>query len=441
VQIFEWYADGMPIPQIIDHLVARGIPSPRRTRWTIQATRRILGNERYRGYQIWGASSFERRPRTNRRVQRRRPREEWQVVERPELRIISDDLWVRVADRRAAVRASLGVDPGKRNLARGRSALYSPYLFSGFLRCGTCGGTICIVSGGQGSPRYGCPNSSRNGLTACDNRLTIRATVADPMLLAGLQTELQRPEVVHYVTEAVSEEVSRRLDDSPRRRDDLLAQRVTTERKLQNLIRAVEDGIALPSVRQTIAVREAELRRLDEELQGLDDSPKMDVAVIPTWVRQQLRDVADLLRDKPERAKVEFRRLNVSFTLCPVHNEGRPFLRAIRTGDFQSLCGYKDLRASTGGRSGPESVPGATVWAKRIGAAGAPAHREPLQAQDLRREAGPSTRAYPIEEGAPLDILLEVSRIVQNSAKSSRLLTAINTAVYRHGAYRSNGSV
>jgi hypothetical protein len=38
VQIFEWYGDGMPVPQIIDRLTAERIGSPRGTRWTIQTT-------------------------------------------------------------------------------------------------------------------------------------------------------------------------------------------------------------------------------------------------------------------------------------------------------------------------------------------------------------------------------------------------------------------
>ena len=58
---------------------------------------------------------------------------------------------------------------------------------SGFLRCGCCGGAITIVAGGCGSPRYGCSRRSKNGPSSCANHLTIRAKVADGVLLGELQ--------------------------------------------------------------------------------------------------------------------------------------------------------------------------------------------------------------------------------------------------------------
>jgi len=59
------------------------------------------------------------------------------------------------------------------------------------------------------------------------------------------------------------------------------------------------------------------------------------LAVIPSWVRQQLEDTAGLLTDTPEKTKTVFRRLGVSFTLFPVYTESpRPFLRAEAATDF-----------------------------------------------------------------------------------------------------------
>ncbi len=65
-----------------------------------------------------------------------------------------------------------------------------------------------VVSGGAGSPRYGCPYSWRNGLTTCTNRLTVRAKIADAALLSGMQEELQQPDTVAYVTEALSARIA-----------------------------------------------------------------------------------------------------------------------------------------------------------------------------------------------------------------------------------------
>ena len=75
VQVFEWYANGVGIPHIVDRLVAERISSPRGRRWSDKHVRRILGNERYRGLQIWGQGRAEQRPGTNQRVWRPQPRD------------------------------------------------------------------------------------------------------------------------------------------------------------------------------------------------------------------------------------------------------------------------------------------------------------------------------------------------------------------------------
>ncbi len=282
------------------------------------------------------------------------------MAERPELRILSDKLWDRVAARRAEMREAFGIQPGRQNLARGRSGLYSPHLFVGFMRCGVCGQRVSIVSGGMGSPRLGCPNSWHNGILACDNRLTVRSKIVDPILLAGLQAELQRPETVHYITDAVTATVTRFLHQKPQQRAQLVAQREAVGRKLDNLVRAVENGVGLASLQHAMTGREAELRQLDDELATLDDPPTVKLEVIPTWVREQLHDVAGVLRDAPERAKVEFQRLGVQFTLSPIRDEGSPFLRAVGTGDLARCVASRTSqgRTAAAGQEGPLGRPG-----------------------------------------------------------------------------------
>ena len=60
------------------------------------------------------------------------------------------------------------------------------------------------MSGGVGSPRYGRQRHSKQGDTVCANRLTVRAKVADPMLLAGLQRFLLEPQTIAYLTDALT---------------------------------------------------------------------------------------------------------------------------------------------------------------------------------------------------------------------------------------------
>jgi hypothetical protein len=192
---------------------------------------------------------------------------------------------------------------------------------------------------GYGTPRYECLRRSKNGPSACVNHLTIRANVADAMLLNGLQCELLRPETVAYVTARLTEALHTLADQRPQQRALLERSRATVAHKLQHLIAAVEADAGAPTVFQAIRDRESELRSLERELAATREPIAERLTVIPTWVRQQLEDVAGLLRETPARAKAEFQRLAIRFTIHPVFNEPpRPFLRAEGSGQFEHLA-------------------------------------------------------------------------------------------------------
>lgn len=356
-QVFEWYSGGIGVETIVSRLNHDGVRGPRARCWRAGAVRTLLANEKYRGLHIWGKQSVDRRPGTRQRVMRDLPRDQWHIQERPELRLVSEELWQRVQARRADVRQAFGLKAGQ-NLVRGRNAaLYSRHLFSGFLRCGVCGGAITAVSGGYGSPRYGCLQSWKNGRDVCTNRLTIRAKVADPALLAGLRAELLRPETVATITSLLAAELNALLDQRPAVRNRAETGLREARRRLQNLIQAIEDGAGGATVREALAARETDVRRLEAELATLAEPLERKLAVMPTWVRQQLEDVAGLLTDTPERTKAEFKRLGVAFTLHPVHEQrARPFLRAEGTTDFAQVISGQYPPCSTTDATHPRSA-------------------------------------------------------------------------------------
>ena len=244
-RIFEWAADGVGSATIVDRLNREGVPGTGGKRWNKTPVDRILKNERYLGRQIWGQTTVDREPSTGRIIQRKQPRQEWKVIERPELRIVSDELWGRVQATRKEVREALAP---KRNLARGTSGKHhSKHLFVGFAKCALCGGTMSTVSGGSGSPRLGCRRSWNDGTSSCPNRLTIRIKVAEPQILAKLQAELLLEKNIAYIARAVEREAKKALaagsKDSTSTRK-LLDQE---KRKLENLVAALEGGSTAPS--------------------------------------------------------------------------------------------------------------------------------------------------------------------------------------------------
>ena len=186
--------------------------------------------------------------------------------------------------------------------------------------------------------------------------MTIMSKVVDPLILKALQDELLRPEWVDEITKAVTNDVQARLNQEPARRVALSSQRAAVARKLDSLLAAAEDGIPFASLKARIGEPEAEIRQIDEELAGLGEQSTVDRRVFPTWVQQQLTDLAGLLHDAPQRAKAELKRLDVCFTLHPIRDEGKPFLRAEGTGDLDALCRTRDLPSTARSRAQmPES--------------------------------------------------------------------------------------
>jgi site-specific DNA recombinase len=345
VQAFEWHASGLGAGRIVQRLNRDGLRGPRGARWKEGAVKRVLANEKYRGLLIWGKKTFERRPGTRQYVQRPVLREQWKTAEHPELRIVSEELWARVAARRASVRGSLPAATG-RTLMRGRNAaLHSPHLLSGFMKCGTCGGAVVVVTGGYGSPRYGCLQSWRNGVDACANRLTIRAKVADRHLLAGLRAELLSPATLEYVTNALARELNRRIDQRPQLIADAQVARERAAQRLQRLVDAIENGVAPAALANALAERQAEIASLDVTLTELDGSLHQRLAVMPVWVRQQMEDLVALLSDTPERTKTEFQRLGMRVTMTATSSEnGRMYYQGDVVNSLPCLAGIREMR-------------------------------------------------------------------------------------------------
>jgi DNA invertase Pin-like site-specific DNA recombinase len=340
--IYTWYADGAVITDIITRLVRSGHPAPRGGSWRVGALRRLLRNPKYTGQLVWGRTQQARRPGSSARVLRSVPPDQWQTQTRPELRIVSDELWTRVQARIQDTDRRVNRRRQDRHalLLRGRDArLHGRALFSGFLHCGTCGHAIGIVGShtvnGITYRYYGCAHASRNGDTACTNRLTVRDTVANAALLAGLQAELTRPETIDAISAQLTTAVNDVLHQRPAQRAELLRAREAAAGKLANLVAAVEAGSTSPTLLSALSAREAELAVIDAKVRALDEPIDERISVIPTWVRQQLEDAAGLAAEAPDRARLEFDRLGISITLQPVYDEGaRPFLRAVASGQF-----------------------------------------------------------------------------------------------------------
>jgi site-specific DNA recombinase len=179
-----------PSPKAITRALNRDkVPGPRGRAWgpsTIHGQRRrgngILNNELYVGRLVWNRLRFITDPQTGKRVARFNSESARIVKEVPELRIIDQDLWDRVKARQGALEARIMGD-GVRIEDRRRPR----YLFSGLLKCGSCGGGFVKYS----HDRLGCATARTKG--TCDNLLTIKRPFVEACVLNGLRHHLMDP--------------------------------------------------------------------------------------------------------------------------------------------------------------------------------------------------------------------------------------------------------
>jgi hypothetical protein len=79
------------------------------------------------------------------------------------------------------------------------------------------------------------------------------------------------------------------------------------------------------TVLKAIADREATIERLEGELRKREEKPSTKkLPDLPSWVGEQLKDLAGLLKSDPAKVKSEFRRLNLQLTFHPTEAEPRP---------------------------------------------------------------------------------------------------------------------
>jgi Recombinase len=125
------------------------------TGWGGTTVKAILENESDLGRFRWNQRQWVRDWETGRRIGRDRPESEHKVTERPELAIISAELWADVASRRRAKKV-----PGSPRPIRKDS---QPSAIAPLCDCGVCRGRFSITGKNHGSRALGCSTRRSKG--------------------------------------------------------------------------------------------------------------------------------------------------------------------------------------------------------------------------------------------------------------------------------------
>ena len=157
----------------------------------------MLRNETYNGRVMWNRRKSKTVPGTKRRITEMRPKSDWNIDKRPDLRIIDDVLWQRVQKRLAQTHKKASP---KQKRPRGRPARY---LLSGILKCGCCDANFIMCD----NLSYRCSSHTNGGQHLCDNHLKVQRTVAEDVLLAEVENRLLQDDVMQPVERRVRESI------------------------------------------------------------------------------------------------------------------------------------------------------------------------------------------------------------------------------------------
>jgi site-specific DNA recombinase len=310
-RIFEMTADGCSLKTIAKTLNAERIRSPqpgtkkKYDSWAPSGIREMIRRELYTGKIVWNKSRKVKVPGTNKRVRRPRPENEWKIVSAPELRIVSDDLWARVK-----ARIKWTNEHFSRNTQKGLvgCAASSPYLLSGFLKCGECGANLVVVTGRQRkNAKYGCAQNFARG--ACSNSIRVRQDMLETMLFAELQSTVFRSDVVDVIMAEFLDALKAASLAGDTSKQHFQGRIKELENELHNLVTAIAKGKqASSALLESIHERETELRQLKmmaDKPVHRDDLAEMSERGLRDFARARLVQICELIKLDVVKAKIE----------------------------------------------------------------------------------------------------------------------------------------
>jgi site-specific DNA recombinase len=256
-------------------------------------------------------------PDTGKRLSRPNPRDEWQSINVPQLRIVEQSVWEQ-AQVLKAEKSHLASHVKRR----------APHLLSGLLRCGCCGSGMSVHDRDKtGKTRIRCSAVRESG--SCSNRRIIYLRDIERVVLSGMAEELKDPRLIEAYVRKYNSERERLAGDAAATRKRLEAKRDRIEGERQrNIDLVIRYVISEEDAKQRIAELKDERLRVEAELAALEEAP-IPIALHPATLDHYIETVNSLAETMAGHASAEddrgsliddFRALVHSVT---VHPKGR----------------------------------------------------------------------------------------------------------------------
>ena len=281
-RIYEQYAAGVSPVVICASLNKDGISPPRGAEWRVStllgSAKRLNGllvNPIYAGKPVFNRQRFVKDPETGKRMAKPNPREIWIEQDVPALRIVPADVWEAVQARRAGAARKYPLHQRRRPKT----------LLSGLVRCEECGSPMVLANG-----YFRCTAQMNAG--TCGNNRGVRATKLEGWVLDGLRTAMDDEELIAEYTRHLRASVDRRQAELAKQHEGVSRRREEIERKIANLMTALEEGKGSGSVLARIKQLESDRDRI--EMPSLVNVVPI-VTDAPSRYKRQLQHIEQLL--------------------------------------------------------------------------------------------------------------------------------------------------
>jgi len=289
-RVFELSASGYGNLAIVNRLRADKVPAMGPRGWSKQVIRTLLANKLYIGVVEFGKSRSAARGGSAYRRERS-PKDEWTVVTRPELRIVSDALWSEVQRRKAKTAATYVRTSDGRLLGKPASIATADHRLSGIAKCGVCGGSLVFARKNAKTLAYYCTTRIHRGSDACSNSRGVPEKKL--VFVAGRELTYQLdPEQLEELYNDRYERLMAEYKAQAGERAHLEAEAARLETDIARGVAAVMRGA---SAAIEAAVREAEAKLADLKSKLAEPVPDVDWAEL----RKRLAVLNPMLDGEP----------------------------------------------------------------------------------------------------------------------------------------------
>ncbi|MGF1611087.1 MAG: hypothetical protein ACFCUQ_16905 [Kiloniellales bacterium] len=148
------------------------------------------------------------------------------------------------------------------------------------------------------------PCATRRTKGTCANGATILRREIEARVLAGLKEKLLAPELVAAFVEEFQAQVNQSAREAESRLASLRRERAVIESKIAGLLKAIEDGMYTPAMKDRMAALEARRNELDRDLRSAAPTPALRLHPgLSEIYRRKVAQLEEALNDESIKAE------------------------------------------------------------------------------------------------------------------------------------------